>query len=80
MSRNKLTNQEVQQAFDDPESAKRFPPILTTSQVADLCQCSISKVQKMSANGELDFAKSARGDARFWRNRIVTWLFGERGK
>ena len=80
MSRQKLTNREVQAAFDDPDFAKRFPPILKIPQVAELCQVSISKIEKMSARGELDFAKSVRGDARFWRNRIVAWYFGERGK
>lgn len=79
MPRQKLSNREIQVVFDDPETAKRFPPILKVSQVADLCQCSESLIEKMSSRGELDFCKSARGGARFWRNRLVAWLFGERG-
>lgn len=80
MKRTKLSQREIQAAFDDADTAEKFPPIMTIAQVAELCQCSESKIEKMSASGDLQFAKSVRFGARFWRNRIVAWLFGERGK
>ena len=79
LKRNKLTNREIRAAFDDAKIAERFPPIMTTEQIAELFQCSKSCVQKWSSEGKLDFAKSNHGPIRFWRDRVVAWSFGERG-
>ncbi len=79
MSRQKLTNREIRSAFDAEELSRRYPPVMTVAQVAELCQCSKSLVHKWSSKGVLDFAKSQRGPVRFWRDRVLAWHFGERG-
>ena len=79
MKREKITRREITAAFDTEEMNDRFPPILKIEQVAELLQCSQSTVEKLSASGKLNFAKSNRGPVRFWRDRVVAWLFGERG-
>jgi excisionase family DNA binding protein len=79
MDREKLSRREIKAAFDADEMNARFPPILTIEQVAQMLQCSKSCVEKLSSSGKLNFAKSSRGPVRFWRDRVIAWIFGERG-
>ena len=80
MSRGKVPRSEIRAVFSAEKIAEQFPPMLALKQLAALYQCSLSTVRKLSAEGELDFAKSTHRPVRFWRDYIVARHFGDRGK
>ena len=80
MTRKKLTQAEIRAAFDAETIGELYPPILDVVQLANLLQLSKSTIYQWTSQGKLDFAMPVRGrKPRFWRDRIVSWFFGERG-
>lgn len=72
----RLTSDEIQLAFDEPEAAAKYPPILSPTQLAHLAGVSRSTVYHWIAAGMFAGAAVKRGKHRLiWRNRAIEILF-----
>jgi len=70
-----LTDDEIARPFTG-EEAKRFPPILSPEQLAELLGKSVKTVYEWMAKGRLDGAYRKRGKhALFWRDRALDIIF-----
>jgi excisionase family DNA binding protein len=75
-NRLKLTATEVAAAFDAARARRRFPPILTTLQVARLLGVKRKTVYFWVQQHRLDGTFRKRGKRHlFWRDRVVVAVF-----
>lgn len=73
-----LTAKEIAAAFSDPEWAKRFPPILTVAEAAELIRLPEQTIYSWSSRGLLKGCSQKVGRyRRFFRDRYVAQLFNE---
>jgi excisionase family DNA binding protein len=74
--RNQLKAHEIKTAFSAEDLRRRFPPILTVTQVAELVQVSPKTIYFWMARGRLDGAYRKRGKHHLlWRDRVIDQLF-----
>ena len=70
-----MSQADVETAFSGPDE-KRFPPILSTEQVADLLQISLHSVRRKNSQGKFgDVVGKVCGKLRFDRNRLFKLIF-----
>jgi hypothetical protein len=76
------TCEEIAQAFADPATAVKFPPVLTIGQFAALFQISSRTAKKLLGEGQFNGATSLVGKhRRIWRDRAIQiWLSRERAR
>ncbi len=68
----KLTSAEISDAFADTESARRFPPILSEAQAAELLHVAPKTLGNWRRSGRLEDTYSARGKTiLYFRDRLV---------
>ena len=71
-----FSDAELATAFADPESARRFPPILNVAQAADLMQVPIATVHDWSSRGLLrGCARKIGKHLRISRDRFLRKAF-----
>jgi len=74
----RLTSQEIAEAFSDPNWIKRFPPVLSVDQAAELIIVPKSTLYDWSSRGLLDgCARRVGKHLRFFRDRLLTKIFNE---
>lgn len=67
---------ELTRVFADPESAKRFPAILSVPQAAELLQVPVATIYDWSSRGLLDrCAKKIGKHLRISRDRLIQEAF-----
>lgn len=73
-----LTAAEVASPFLDPELARRYPPIMTAQQAAELLQVPLSTIYDWSSRGLLKGCMRKMGKGlRFFRQRLIQKMFNE---
>lgn len=71
-----LTAAEIAAAFADPEWNRRYPPVLSVAQVAELLQVPLDTVYAWSSQGRLKGCGRRLGKhLRLFRDRLLTHLF-----
>lgn len=71
-----LSPKEITDAFDDPNWAEIYPPILSTDQAAALLQIPKNTLYAWSSSGLLKGCGRRMGKhLRFFRNRLLAHLF-----
>lgn len=74
----RLTATEAASPFSDPELARRYPPIMTAQQAAELLQVPLSTIYDWSSRGLLkDCARKMGKGLRFFRQRLIQKMFNE---
>lgn len=67
-----LTTAEILQAFADPETARRFPPLLTEAQAAELLHIASKTLGNWRRDGRLEGTYSKRGKTvLYFRDRLI---------
>lgn len=70
-----LTKDELQRPFEGPEG-RRFRPVMSPAEFADLCGLSLKTVYQWIADGRLDAALRKRGKHNLiWRDKALDLLF-----
>jgi excisionase family DNA binding protein len=70
-----LTAAEIAEAFADPEWNRRYPPVLSVLQAAELLQVPVSTLYSWSSQGRLKGCGRRIGrHLRLFRNRLLTCL------
>jgi hypothetical protein len=77
MNRPNIRPSEIAAAFNSDDLRRRFPPILTTTQVAELLGLDSRKTLYVwVSKGRLDGAFRKRGKHHvFWRDRVIDLIF-----
>jgi hypothetical protein len=71
----KLKPDEIKAAFSGPDG-ERFPPILSTQEVATLLRRTVKTIDDWVSKKHLDGTFRKRGKHRFfWRDRVIDKLF-----
>ena len=79
--RKSLTRVEIVQAFADPETAKRFPPLLSEQQAAELLHIAPKTLANRRRAGQLDGTFSSEGKSfLYFRDRLVGRIFESDGE
>ena len=74
-SKLRLGNDEIASAFRG-DMAVKYPPVLNTSQVAELLNQSPKTISEWRARGRLDGTFRRRGKhCIYWRDRIIDKIF-----
>jgi excisionase family DNA binding protein len=74
----KLSDTDVSRAFDDPHWAKKFPPVLTVEEAAELVRVPEATIYNWSSRGLLRSCSRKVGKyLRFERNRLLKLIFNE---
>jgi hypothetical protein len=72
----KLSDAEIAAAFADPDSASRYPPIMTIEQAADLLQYPTETLRNWRSRGMLSGCSRRGGKrVRFFRDRLIKLFF-----
>jgi excisionase family DNA binding protein len=73
-----LTAKDLAAAFADPQSAARFPPVLTVDQVAELLQVPKLTVYDWRSRGLLQgCCRKVGKHLRFYRDKLLMLIFNE---
>lgn len=73
-----LTKKELTEAFSDPYWSKKFPPLMTIGQAAELLQIPKATIYEWRSRGRLQgCCRKVGKHLRFFRDRLVTRLFNE---
>ena len=71
-----FTDAELAAAFSDPESSRRFPPVLSVAQAAELLQVSAATIHDWSSRGLLSgCARKIGKHLRISRDRFLQQAF-----
>ena len=74
----KLTDRELAATFADPGVAKKFPPILTLKQAAELLQVPPATIYDWRSRGLLrGCCRKVGKHLRFYRDRLLQKVFNE---
>lgn len=74
----RLTPQEIAEAFADANWSKRFPPVLTVAQAAELAVVPIGTIYTWSSQGLLNpCARRVGKYLRIFRNRFIELIFNK---
>ena len=74
----RLAKSEITQAFVEPHWSKRFPPILTVDQAAELLQVPVATIYTWRSRRALGGSCRKVGKhLRFFRDRLVSHVFNE---
>lgn len=74
----KLTAKEITAAFADPEIQKRFPPVLSVEQAAQMLLVPVGTIYDWSSRGLLAGCGRRVGKhLRLWRDRLISKIFNE---
>lgn len=70
------TTEEIREWFADPAWARKYPPLLSVEQAAELAQVPIATIYDWRSRGHLEWCSCRAGKrVRILRDRFVTFLF-----
>jgi hypothetical protein len=73
-----LTDAEIAAAFTEPDVARRYPPIMTIEQAADLLQYSVETLRNWRSRRLLGGCSRRVGKrVRFFRDRLLKHIFND---
>ena len=73
-----ISSDEVKSTFEGPEATKKFPPIMTARQAAELLQVPLNTIYDWSSRGKLtQCARRVGKRLLFHRDRLVQLVFNE---
>ena len=73
----RLSDEEVRAAFSDTEWARKFPPVLTVTQAAELAQVPVATIYDWKSRGRLaGCARRVGRHVRVHRDRFLAFIFG----